>query len=160
MIAEYHLACITQGSTVSSPILPAEIEERLPSIGDYAPPDDHTGVTDVQVWDNWAWTLHVVVWCHRLDMSVSDQASTNSLVRSHHQQGDLLAYFLGPGMAWKLMFEDVVTQVLKENRQLLGIRRSKAIASLHSSNERRITLQQEIDITTDAWDVSPNSPEG
>ena len=160
MIAEYHLACITRGSAVTSPILLAEIEERLPSIGDYAPPDDHMGVTDVRVRDNWARTLRVTVWCHCLDMSVGDQVSMNSLVRSRHQQGDLLAYFLGPGMAWKLTLEDVVTQVLKENRQLLGMRRSKAIASLHSSNERRIMLQQEIDVATDARDVSPNSPEG
>ena len=160
MIAEYHLACITRGSAVTSPILPAEIEERLPPIGDYAPPDDHTGVTDVRVQDNWAPTLRVAVWCHCLDMSVGDQQSVNSLVRSRHQQGDLLAYFLGPRMAWKLMFEDIITQVLKENRQRLDLRRSKAIASLCSSNQRRITLQQEIDVTTDARDVSPNSPEG
>ena len=157
MITEYHFTCITRGSTVTSPILPAEIEERLPSIGDYAPPDDHMGVTDVRVWDNWARTLHVAV-C--LDMSVGDQESANSLVRSHHQQGDLLAYFLGLGMAWQLMFEDVVTQVLRENCRHLDVRRSKVITSLHSCNQRHITLQQEIDVTTDARDVSPNSPEG
>ena len=101
-----------------------------------------------------------MVWCHRLDMSVGDQVSANSLVRSCHQQGDLLAYFLGQGKAWKLTFEDVVTQVLRENHRHLGMRRSKTITSLHSSNERCITLQQEIDVATDARDVSPNSPEG
>ena len=47
MIAEYHLACVTRGSAVTSPIVPTEIKECLPPIGDYAPLDDHTGVTDV-----------------------------------------------------------------------------------------------------------------
>ena len=46
MIAEYHLACITRGSLVTSPILPGELEERLLPITGYAPPEDHTGITD------------------------------------------------------------------------------------------------------------------
>ena len=40
MIAEYHMACVTQGSTVTSPILPRELAERLPPLADYAPPKD------------------------------------------------------------------------------------------------------------------------
>ena len=112
MIAEYHMACVTRGSPVTNPILPGELEERLPPLTDYAPPEDHTGITDVRVQDNWARTLHVAVWCHRLDMAVSDPDSSKSLVRSCHQMGCLLAYFLGPGTAWKLQFEDVVAQVL------------------------------------------------
>ena len=125
---------------VTSPILPAEIEERLPSVGKYAPLEDHTGITDVRVRDNWAQTLHLAVWCHHLDMAVSDQESSYSLVRSRHQWGDLLAYFLGPGMAWKLTFEDVVTHVLWENRRRLDTKQSNAIASLHSCNQRWIML--------------------
>ena len=115
MIAEYHLACVTRGSPVRSPILPAELEERLPPIGDYAPLEDHTGVTDVRVQDNWARTLRVAMWCHHLDMAVNDRESSNSLARSRHQRGDILAYFLGPWTAWRLTFKDVVTQVLQEN---------------------------------------------
>ena len=115
MIAEYHLACITRGSPVTSPILPRELEERLPPIAGYTPPEDHMGVTDVRVWDNWARTLCVAMWCHCLDMAVGDRESSNSLVRSRHQLGSILAYFLGPRTAWKLTFEDVVTQVLREN---------------------------------------------
>ena len=46
---------------VTSPILPAEIEEHLPSIGEYAPLEEHTGITDIQVRDNWARTLRVAV---------------------------------------------------------------------------------------------------
>ena len=122
MIAEYHLACVMRGPVVTSPLLPAVIEERLPLMNDYAPPVDHTGVTDVRVRDNWAWTLHVAEWCHRLDMSIWDPQSSHSLVRSHHQQGDISGYFLGPGTAWSLTFEDVIDQVLKENIRHLGLR--------------------------------------
>ena len=52
MIAEYHLACITRGSPVTSPILPGELEERFLPLTDYAPPEDRVGVTDVRVQDN------------------------------------------------------------------------------------------------------------
>ena len=61
MIAEYHLACVTRGSPITSPILPGELEERLPPLAGYLPPEDHTGATDVRVRDNWARTLHVAV---------------------------------------------------------------------------------------------------
>ena len=40
MIAEYHMACVTRGSPVTSPIVPTELEERLPPLADYAPPED------------------------------------------------------------------------------------------------------------------------
>ena len=84
----------------------------------------------------------------------------NSLVRSCHRQGDISGYFLGPGTVWSLTFEDVIDQVLKENIRHLGLRRSKAVASLRSYNERRTALQLDIDVSTNARDVSPNSPEG
>ena len=61
MIAEYHLACVTRGSPVTSPILPGELEEHLPPLTGYLPPKDHTGATDVQVQDNWARTLRRMV---------------------------------------------------------------------------------------------------
>ena len=40
MIAEYHMACMTRGSTVTSLILPRELAERLPSLADYGLPED------------------------------------------------------------------------------------------------------------------------
>ena len=49
MIAEYHLACVTWGSPVTSPILPGELEECLPPLTGYLPPKDRTGATDVRV---------------------------------------------------------------------------------------------------------------
>ena len=47
MIAEYHLACVTQGSAVTSPILPGQLEECLPPLTEYLPPEDCMGATDV-----------------------------------------------------------------------------------------------------------------
>ena len=101
MIVEYHMACMTRGSPVTSPLVPGELEDRLPPLTDYAPPEDHSGVTDVQVRDHWARTLRVAMWCHCLDMALSEEpASSGSLVRSLHRMGRLLAYLLSPGTAW------------------------------------------------------------
>ena len=46
MIAKYHLACATRGSTTMSPILPESVEQYLPPLVDYACPGG-TGITDV-----------------------------------------------------------------------------------------------------------------
>ena len=40
MIAEYHMACMTRGPPVTSPILPGELQDRLPPLADYASPED------------------------------------------------------------------------------------------------------------------------
>ena len=135
MIAEYHMACVTRGSVVTSPILPRELTERLPPLADYAPPEDQTGTTDVRVRDHWARTLRVAVLCHRLDMTLRQEpGSSRTLVRSRHCCGDLLAYFLSPGTTWELHFEDVVAQVLKENRRHLETKRAKVVTSLMNCN--------------------------
>ena len=34
MISEYHMACVTRGSPVTSPILPGVIKDRLPPLTD------------------------------------------------------------------------------------------------------------------------------
>ena len=118
MISKYHMACVTRGSPVTSPILPGVIEDRLPPLMDYALPKDRSGVTDVRVRNHQARTLWVAVWLHRLDMALSEEPATSgSLVRARHILGSLLAYFLGPGTGWDLQFEDVIDQVLRENKR-------------------------------------------
>ena len=113
MITEYHMACMTRGSPVTSLIVPRELEERLPPLADYAPSENQSGATDVRVRDHRARTLRVAVWCHWLDMVLSEEpASSGSLVRSQHRLENLLAYFLSPGTTWGLQFKDVVTQVM------------------------------------------------
>ena len=83
MITEYHMACVTRGSPVTSPIVPRELEERLLPLADYAPPEDRSGTTDIWIRDHRARTLRVAVLCHRLDMALSEEpASSGSLVRS------------------------------------------------------------------------------
>ena len=74
--------------------------------------------------------------------------------------GVLLAYFLGPRTAWRLTFEDVVTQVLKENCQQLDAQHDEAVSSLHHCNQRRASLHWEIDALAVAQELTANTPEG
>ena len=82
-----------------------------------------------------------------------EPGSSRTLVRSRHCCGDLLAYFLSPGTAWELHFEDVVTQVLKENRRHLETKRTKAVTSLTNSNRCRTDLRKEFDSTSEAMQM-------
>ena len=161
MIAEYHMACVTRGSPVSSPIVLRGLEECLPPLANYAPLEDRSGTTDIRIRDHRARTLRVAVLCHQLDMALSEEpASSGSLVRSQHQLGSLLAYFLGPGTAWKLRFEDVVTQVLKENQRHVEMKRAKAATSLGNCNKRRTDLHVEFDATSEAMQMVTEGASG
>ena len=83
MISEYHMACMTRGSLVTSSILPGELKDCLPPLTDYASPEDLSGATDVRVRDHQARTLRVAIWCHQLDMALSEEPATSgSLVRT------------------------------------------------------------------------------
>ena len=82
MISKYHMACMTRVPLVTSPILPGELEDSLLPLTDYASPEDRSGATDVRVRDQQARTLRVAVWCHRLDMALSQEPATSgSLIR-------------------------------------------------------------------------------
>ena len=156
MIAEYHMACVTRGALVMSPILPGIIEDKLPPLGDYSPPEDREGITDVWVRDHFAKTLHVAVWLHRLDMALSNElVASGSLVWGWHYVGHLLSYFLAPGTAWDLRSEDVINQVLKENRVHNERRRHKVGSSLKKCLNQRATLRNELDAVTKALEVTP-----
>ena len=154
MISEYHMACVTRGPLVTSPILPGELEDRLPPLTDYASPEDRSGATDVRVRDHRARTLQVAIWCHRLDMVLSEEpAASGSLVRTRHCLGHLLAYFLGPWTAWELQFEDVVTQVLKENRRHIEKKCTDAASSLQKCNNWWTKLHNKFDAMSQAMEV-------
>ena len=153
MISEYHMACVTKGSPVTSPILPRELEDCLSPLADYAPPEDRSSVTDVRVRDHQAQTLRVAVWLHRLDMALNEEPATSgSLVRTQHCLGCLLAYFLGPGTAWELQFEDIVTQVLKENQRHNEKRCTDAASSLQKCRNQQIQLCNEFDSMSGAME--------
>ena len=161
MIAEYHMACMTRGSVVTSPILPRELAERLPPLADYTPPEDQSGTTDVCIRDHWARTLRVAILCHRLDMALREEpGSSRTLVRSRHCCGDLLAYFLSPGTTWELRFEDMVIQVLKENRRHLETKRAKAVTSLVNCSRHRTDLHREFDATSEAMQMVTDRASG
>ena len=132
MIAEYHLACITRGSMTTSPILPKAIEQYLPPLVDYICPDS-TGLTDVRVHDHKARSLHVGVWLHQMDMTLSwEKEASESLVQSRHSKGLLLSYLLAPGTG-NLCFEEVVNRVLQENHKEHERARKKSVSSLNRS---------------------------
>ena len=83
MISEYHMACMTRGSPVTSPILPGELKDGLLPLTDYALPEDRSGATDIRVRDHQARTLWVAIWFHWLDMALSEEpAASGSLVRT------------------------------------------------------------------------------
>ena len=159
MISEYHMACVTRGSLVTSPILPRVIEDKLPPLTGYALPEDRSGVTDVQVRDHQARTLRVAVWLHRLDMALSEEpAASGSLVWARHSLGCLLAYFLAPGTARGLQFENVVDQVLRENRKQNERKQNESSPSLSKCCSRRTKLRDKFDAVsktmeaiTDGW---------
>ena len=82
-----------------------------------------------------------------------EPGSSRTLVRSRHCCGDLLAYFLSPETTWELHFEDVVTQVLKDNRRHLETKRAKAVMSLTNCNRRRTDLCKEFNSTSEAMQM-------
>ena len=134
--------------------MPGEIEDRLPPLTDYAPPEDRSGTTDVRVRDHQARTLWLAVWLHQLDMALSEEPATSgSLVRTRHHLGHLLAYFLGPGTTWELKFEDVVTQVLKENRRHIEKKCTDAASSLQKCRHQQTKLRSEFDAVSEAMEV-------
>ena len=159
MISEYHMACMTRGSPVTSPILPWEIEDRLPPLTNYALPEDGSGMTDVRVRDHQARTLRVAVWLHRLDMALNEEpASSGSLVWAQHSPGCLLAYFLAPGTTWSLQFKDVIDHVLRENRRHNERKRNKSTSSLQKCHNRQTKLCNEFDAVSKTMEVITDAP--
>ena len=144
MIAEYHLACATRGSTTTSPILPKAVEQYLPPLVDYARPGG-TGLTDVRVRNHKSSSLRVGVWLHRMDMSLSwEREASESLVQSRHIRGHLLSYLLSPGTG-NLRFEEVVSRVLQENWEKHERAKERFRSSLNSSHCRQTRLSRELD---------------
>ena len=111
MIAEYHLACATRGSATTSPILPEAVEQPVHKSS----------------------SLHVGVWLHRMDMSLSwEREASESLVQLRHVRGPLLTYLLAPRTN-NLRFEEVVSRVLQENWEKHERAKERFRSSLNSS---------------------------
>ena len=143
MIAKYHLACATMGSTTTRPILPEAVEQYLPLLVDYANPGG-TGLTDVRVRDHKSSSLHVGVWLHRMDMTLSwEREASESLVQLRHIRGPLLSYLLAPGTG-NLHFEEVVTRVLQDNWEKHERAKERFRSSLNSSHFQRSQVSGEL----------------
>ena len=71
-----------------------------------------------------------------------------------------MAYFLSPGTTWELQFEDVVTQIIKENLRHIKKRRTNAASSLQKCNKWRIQIRTEFDATSEAMQVVANAASG
>ena len=128
MIAEYHLTASARQSSLR-PILPHEAAPLLPPIKIYVPGVSFEGTRDVRVMDH-AVALRVAIWLHRLDMAMGGKAlASKSLEARQHHLGLLLESFLTPRMSG-LTYQEVVDQVLMENRRA-------ADQSLRHLQERR-----------------------
>ena len=115
MIAEYHLTVSAHQSSLC-PILPHEAAPLLPPIKNYVLGVSFEGTWDVRVMDH-AVAFRVAVWLHWLDMAVGGEAlASDSLEAGQHYQGPLLESFLTPRMSG-LTYQEVVNQVLTENRR-------------------------------------------
>ena len=114
MIAEYHLTVSACQSSLH-PILPHEVAPLLPPIKNYVLGVSFEGTQDVRVMDH-AVALQVAIWLHWLDMAVGGEAlASESLEARQHHLGTLLESFLTPRMSG-LTYQEVVNQVLMENR--------------------------------------------
>ena len=113
-ISEYQLACITRGTKYCAPLLPEEIEAKLPPLADYLA-SDRRALVDVCPKDNRSRALRVAVWLHSLDQNlVGSEDAAASLHLGDHRKGSLLNHFLSPGTSY-LRTEDVFTRTVKDN---------------------------------------------
>ena len=114
MISEYHLTCLSQGSSSISPVLLEAAKDLLPPIEEDLTDGNFQGSRDVRVREK-AKTLQVAVWLHRLDMATAgDRMASYSLDATRHSRGSLLEFLLTP-QASNLTFEEVVHWILAEN---------------------------------------------
>ena len=113
-ISEYQLACITRGAKYCAPLLPEEIEAKLPPLANYLV-SDRSAVVDVRPKDNRSRALRVAVWLHSLDQNlVGGEDAAASLHLSDHRKGSLLNHFLSPGTSY-LRTEDVFARAVEDN---------------------------------------------
>ena len=114
MISEYHLTCLSQGSSYISPVLPEAAKDLLPPVEEYMAGGGFQGTRDLRVLEK-ANTLRVAVWLHRLDITTAgDGVASHSLEVTRHGRGSLLEFLLAL-QAGSLTFEEVIHWVLAEN---------------------------------------------
>ena len=147
MISEYHLTCLSQGSSCISLVLPEAAKDLLPPIEEYLADDSFHGTRDLRVEEK-AKTLQVAVWLHRLDMAAAEDGTASlSLDVNRHGRGPLLEFLLALKTS-SLTFEEVIQRLLAENRY-------KTESSLDNVQRLRAQLQRELEDLSLAHRVEP-----
>ena len=148
MILEYHLTCLSQGSSCIRPVLLEAAKDLLPPIEEYLADDSFHGTRDLRVEEK-AKTLWVAIWLHHLDMAAAEDGSASlSLDVARHGRGPLLEFLLTPKTS-SLKFEEVVQWVLAENRD-------KTESSLDNVQRLQARLQRELEDLSQAHKVEPD----
>ena len=88
MISEYHLMCLSQGSSCISPILPEAAKDLLPPIEEYLADDSFYGTRDLRVEEKTK-TLQVAIWLHHLDMAAAEDGTASLSLESPGMAGGL-----------------------------------------------------------------------
>ena len=163
MIPDYHTACALSGPHVTSPITSLQIEERLPSLGDYTKavhqPSHHEGSTDVRVRDHYAKTLHMAVWLQRLDMALEPHGRNSwTLQGSRHSLGALLSYLLSPGMG-NIKYPQVLARTMEENKDYYKKKRGQLVSWLRMNAAKRTRYLEERDVVTNQLDSTSHLKE-
>ena len=147
MISEYHLTCLSQGSSCINPVLLEPAKDLLPPIEEYLAGDSFQGTRDLRVLEK-AKTLRVAVWLHHLDMAAAgDGMASLSLDVAWHGRGPLLEFLLAPQTS-SLMFEEVIQRVLAEKQY-------KTENSLDNIQKLWAQLQRELEDLSQAHKVEP-----
>ena len=142
-ISEYQLACVTRGTKYCAPLLPEEIEAKLPPLADYLV-SDRRAVVDVHPKDNRSRALRVAIWLHSLDQNlVGGEAAAASLHLSDHRKGSLLNHFLSPGMSY-LRTEDVFARAVKDNWRMHQEHKKHYTDCLKKALPQRTELKQSL----------------
>ena len=136
MILEYHLMCLSQGSSYISPVLLEAAKDLLPPVEEYMADGGFQGTRDLRVLEK-AKTLWVAVWLHRLDMATAgDGTASYYLDAAQHGRGPLLEFLLAL-QASSLTFEEIIQWVLAENQ-------NRTESSLDHVQELWAWLQREL----------------
>ena len=143
MIAEYHLTSASQGTHHILPVLPEGVARLMPPLDAYLP-GSFDGCRDVRVTD-WAQTLCVATWLHRLDLSATYGAEIAASPRvEDYEIGPLLEYFLMPKLS-DITLEEAAARVAQENCRDME-------TSLRDLHKERDSLQNEIELLVSARD--------
>ena len=92
-------------------------------------------------------------------MALSEEpAASGSLVQARHSLRCPLAYFLAPGTTWGLQFEDMIDQVLRENKRHNKRKHNESTSSLRKCRNRQTKLRDEFDAVSKAMEVLTIAP--